>query len=217
MGLSQIKNTYQKRLIDDSMLDIIKTLYSTNLTLEKKLMTVLNVITWPDKKLKQASEIVPVDKIDAQLQKFMDDLLDTMYSYQGIGLAAIQVGVLKRILVIDVGHSTSRYTESDSHKSNPIYMINPEIIHTSNRQSTYNEGCLSFPGQFAKVVRAEEIKIEYLDYFGKKQTLSADGLLATCIQHEIDHLNGVVFIDHISQLKRNMIAKRLEKKNRLNN
>ena len=159
-------------------------------------MAILDVITWPNKMLKQVSK--PVSKVDSDLQKIMDDMLETMYSYQGIGLAAIQVAIPKRILVMDIGHSASRYQDSEYNSANPIYMVNPQIIHNSNRKSTYNEGCLSFPGQFAKVIRPEEIKVEYLDYHGKKQTLTADGLLATCIQHEIDHLNGIVFIDRKS-------------------
>lgn len=179
-------------------------------------MSVLKVISWPDKRLKEISK--PVENIDSETQKFMDDMLETMYSYQGIGLAAVQVGILKRIIVIDVGHPSSRYAEGKNSKdsSNPIFIINPEISDSSETKSTYNEGCLSFPGQYAKVIRPEEITINYLDYHGKKQTLTANGLLATCIQHEIDHLNGTVFIDHISNLKRKMIAKRLEKRNKYN-
>ena len=133
----------------------------------------------------------------------MDDMLETMYSAPGIGLAAVQVGILKRLIVIDIS--------KEDEKKNPIFFVNPEIIYQSNKTSTYEEGCLSLPGFYAEVERPTECHINYLDYNGKRKKLEADGLLATCIQHEVDHLNGVLFIDHISKLKRDMIIKKLRK------
>lgn len=171
-------------------------------------MPPLEVIKWPDPRLQQVSK--EITKVSKELQKFMDDMLETMYSSGGIGLAAVQVGVLKRIITIDIGHPSSRYPEKDNNSS-PLFIINPNIIDRSETNSSYKEGCLSFPGQYAKVIRPKEITLEYLDYHGTKQSLEANGLLATCIQHEIDHLNGVVFVDHISKLKRSIIIKKIEK------
>ena len=175
-------------------------------------MSILDIVKWPDKRLQQKSQ--KVIKIDKKLQNFMDDMLETMYNAQGIGLAAVQVGVLSRIIVIDIGYGSNRYPDNEDYPTKPLFIINPEIISTSNNTSIFKEGCLSFPQQFANVKRPAEIKISYLDYFGKTQSLDAQGLLATCIQHEIDHLNGTVFIDHISSLKRNIINKKIAKQNK---
>ena len=130
-------------------------------------------------------------------------MLETMYDAPGIGLAAIQVGVLKRIVVIDIS--------KEPEKKNPLFLINPEITYKSKNTSTYEEGCLSLPGQFAEIERPAECHIKYIDYEGKANNLEATGLLATCIQHEVDHLNGVLFIDYLSKLKKDMIIKKLVK------
>ena len=130
-------------------------------------------------------------------------MLETMYEAPGIGLAAVQIGILKRLIVIDI---------SKEEKKNPIFLINPEIITKSKNKSVYEEGCLSLPGQFAEIERPAECLIKYLDYQGKQKELKATGLMATCVQHEIDHLNGVLFIDYLSKLKKDMIIKRLQKK-----
>ena len=133
----------------------------------------------------------------------MDDMLETMYSAPGIGLAAVQVGILKRAIVIDI-------SKEDEEKK-PIFLINPEIIYKSEKTSVYEEGCLSLPGHFAEIERPTECHIRYIDYFGKTKELKADGLLSTCLQHEVDHLNGVLFVDYLSKLKKDMIIKKLVK------
>ena len=133
----------------------------------------------------------------------MDDMLETMYDAPGIGLAAIQIGVPKRIIVLDIS--------KDPEKKEPMYFVNPEKVYTSKDQATYEEGCLSVPGQFAEIDRPDECHIKYLDYNGDSKDLKANGLLATCIQHEIDHLEGILFIDYLSKLKRSMITKKLSK------
>ena len=138
-----------------------------------------------------------------QIQKLMDDMLETMYAAPGIGLAAVQVGVLKRLVVIDIS--------KDKETKQPIFLINPQIIHQSKKTSVYEEGCLSLPGQFAEIERPAECNLKYIDYNGKEKELKADGLLATCIQHEVDHLNGILFIDYLSKLKKDMIIKKLVK------
>ena len=133
----------------------------------------------------------------------MDDMLETMYAAPGIGLAGVQVGVLKRLIVIDIS--------KDKEKKNPLFLINPEIIFKSTKTSIYEEGCLSLPGYFAEIERPAECHVEYIDYEGKKKEIKASGLLATCIQHEVDHLNGILFIDYLSKLKKDMIIKKLVK------
>ncbi|MCD6034437.1 MAG: peptide deformylase [Rickettsiales bacterium] len=163
-------------------------------------MAILPLVTAPDSRLKIKS--FPVEKVDDDLRKFMDDMLETMYHCEGIGLAAVQVGVHKRVLVMDL--------HPDGEKS-PLFVINPEIVNHTDILSEYDEGCLSFPGQYATVVRPEKVTVKYLDYHGKEQILECEGLLATCIQHEIDHLNGVVFIDHLSPVKRDMIIRKVKK------
>ena len=159
------------------------------------------IIIEPDTILRKKSEIL--EKVDNELRNLMDDMLETMYAAPGIGLAAVQVGILKRLIVIDIS--------KDKEKKNPLFLINPEIVSKSNKTSTYEEGCLSLPGYFAEIERPAECKIEYLDYEGKKSEMEANGLLATCIQHEVDQLNGVLFIDYLSKLKKDMIVKKLVK------
>ncbi|PIR31928.1 MAG: peptide deformylase [Alphaproteobacteria bacterium CG11_big_fil_rev_8_21_14_0_20_44_7] len=164
-------------------------------------MAILRIITAPDPRLKMIAE--PVTQVDDELRQFMDDLLETMYDAHGIGLAATQVGVLKRVLVLDIAQR-----EGDR---KPMFFINPEITEHSDETNTYTEGCLSFPDQFADVERPKYVKVKYLDYDGKAQEIDADELLATCLQHEIDHLDGKVFVDYISKIKRDIILRRLKK------
>jgi len=164
-------------------------------------MTVKSILTEPNKILRQISK--PVEKVSKEEQKLMDDMLDTMYSANGIGLAAIQIGVPKRIIVMDLSR--------DSKKKEPRYFVNPIIKNKNPKKETYEEGCLSVPNQFAKIDRPSKCEVEYLDYNGKKQILKADGLLATCIQHEMDHLEGILFIDYLSKLKKSIIIKKLSK------
>jgi len=164
-------------------------------------MTVKRILTEPNKLLRQISK--SVDKVGKNEQKLMDDMVETMYAANGIGLAAIQIGFPKRIIVMDVS--------KDQKNKNPMYFINPIILNKATEQSTYEEGCLSVPDQFAEIDRPNKCEVEYLDYNGKKKLLKADGLLATCIQHEIDHLEGILFIDYLSKLKKSMIIKKLSK------
>ena len=164
-------------------------------------MTLRKILTEPNKILRQKS--LKVDGVDEDIQKLMDDMLETMYAAPGIGLAAIQVGVPKRVIVLDIARK-------DEPKK-PMYFVNPEIIEKSKQNSTYEEGCLSVPGQFAEIDRPDKCHIKYLDYNGKHQEIKAEGMLATCIQHEMDHLEGILFIDYLSKLKRSMIAKKLSK------
>ena len=160
------------------------------------------IVIEPDPILRKKCE--PLEKMDANTKKLMDDMLETMYQAPGIGLAAIQIGILKRLVVIDIS--------KDEEKKNPIFLINPEIINLSEQTSVYEEGCLSLPGQFAEVERPAECILKYIDYYGKEKELKADGLLSTCIQHEVDHLNGILFIDYLSKLKKDMIIRKLVKK-----
>ena len=160
------------------------------------------IIIEPDPILRKKCE--PLEKVDTDTRKLMDDMLETMYAAPGIGLAAVQIGILKRLVVIDISR--------DEEKKNPIFLINPEIINQSKQISVYEEGCLSIPGQFAEIERPAECTLKYIDYNGKEKELKADGLLATCIQHEVDHLNGILFIDYLSKLKKDMIIKKLVKK-----
>lgn len=177
-------------------------------------MAVLPLTISPNPLLKEVSK--EVEKVDSDLQKFMDDMVDTMYEEKGVGLAAVQVGVLKRILVMDVDYEIGKCGEnscSDVHikNKNPIFMVNPKIVKSSKTKSTFNEGCLSFPEIRAQIKRPKEVEIEYLDYHGKKQLLKADSLLATCVQHEIDHLDGITFVDYLSKIKRDMLLKKMQK------
>ena len=159
------------------------------------------IIIEPDPILRKKSE--PVEKVDDHLRKLMTEMLETMYEAPGIGLAAIQVGILKRLIVIDLAR--------ENEKKNPLFLINPEIIYRSKDTSIYEEGCLSLPGQFAEIERPSECTLKYIDFNGNKKELKADGLLATCIQHEVDHLDGILFIDYLSKLKKDMIIKKLVK------
>ncbi len=159
------------------------------------------IVIEPDPILREKSEAI--ENVDDQLRLLLDDMLETMYTAPGIGLAAVQIGVLKRLIVIDIS--------KDKEKKNPLFLINPKIISKSTKTSIYEEGCLSLPGHFAEIERPAECQIEYIDYNGKEKELLANGLLATCIQHEIDHLNGVLFIDYLSKLKKDMIVKKLIK------
>ena len=160
-----------------------------------------NIIIEPDPILRKKCE--PLEKVDTDTRKLMDDMLETMYAAPGIGLAAVQVGILKRLVVIDISKTEE--------KKQPIFLINPQIIRQSKKTSVYEEGCLSLPGQFAEIERPAECTIKYIDYNGKEKELKADGLLATCVQHEVDHLNGILFIDYLSKLKKDMIIKKLVK------
>ncbi len=164
-------------------------------------MAKLDIITLPDPRLKLVSE--PVAVVDDEIRRMLDDMLETMYDAPGIGLAAIQVGIAKRMLTIDL----SREGEERA----PIFVINPEIVWTSEETNTYQEGCLSVPEHYDDVERPARVKVKFLDRDGKPQEIEADGLLATCLQHEIDHLNGVVFIDHLSRLKRERVTKKFSK------
>jgi len=159
------------------------------------------ILIEPDPILRKKCE--PLEKVDKEIQKLMDDMLETMYAAPGIGLAAIQVGILKRLVVIDISKAEE--------KKNPIFLINPQIIHKSKKTSVYEEGCLSLPGQFAEIERPAECTLKYVDYNGREKELKAEGLLATCVQHEVDHLNGILFIDYLSKLKKDMIIKKLVK------
>ena len=164
-------------------------------------MTVRKILTEPDPILRQKSQ--PVDKVDDLTRKLMDDMLETMYLAPGIGLAAIQIGVPKRIIVLDIS--------KDPEKKEPMYFVNPVIVSTSKNNITYEEGCLSVPGQFAEIDRPDRCYVKYLDYNGNYKELKSEGLLATCIQHEIDHLEGILFIDYLSNLKKSIIIKKLSK------
>jgi len=164
-------------------------------------MSVKIILTEPNKLLRQISK--SVDNVGDAERALMDDMLDTMYEASGIGLAAIQIGVPKRIIVMDISR--------DEDKKEPRYFVNPIIKNKNEEKAKYEEGCLSVPDQFAEIERPNSCEVKYLDYNGKKQLLKADGLLATCIQHEMDHLEGILFIDYLSKLKRSMIIKKLSK------
>jgi peptide deformylase len=167
-------------------------------------MTIRKILTEPDPFLRQISN--EVEKVDNETRKLMDDMLETMYAAPGIGLAAIQIGVPKRVIVIDL---------SKEEEKKPLYFVNPKIIVKSKNNSTYEEGCLSVPGQFAEIDRPDECHVSYLDYDGQKKELKIKGLLATCIQHEMDHLEGILFIDYLSKLKQNYIVKKLSKQKKV--
>ena len=164
-------------------------------------MALRQILIEPNKILREKSQ--NVERVDSDLQKLMDDMLETMYEAPGIGLAAIQVGVPKRIIVLDIDQKEGQ--------KNPMCFVNPEIIEKSKNNSTYEEGCLSVPGQFAEIDRSDECHLKYLDYYGQQKEIKAKGMLATCIQHEIDHLEGILFIDYLSKLKKSMIIKKLSK------
>lgn len=164
-------------------------------------MTIKPLIILPDPLLRQVSQ--PVERIDAESLRLASDMLETMYDAPGIGLAAIQIGVPRRLLVIDVS--------KDGEEKTPLVVFNPEILTSSDARSTYEEGCLSIPDYYAEVERPAAVTVKYVDRDGREQQLEADGLLATCLQHEIDHLNGTLFIDHISRLKREIVIRKFTK------
>ena len=164
-------------------------------------MTVKTILTEPNKILRQISK--PVEIVGREEKFLMDDMLDTMYAANGIGLAAIQIGIPKRIIVMDLS--------KEGENKEPRYFVNPIIKKKNPLKATYEEGCLSVPNQFAEIDRPSKCDVEYLDYNGKKQLLKAEGLLATCIQHEMDHLEGILFIDYLSKLKKSIIIKKLSK------
>ena len=164
-------------------------------------MTIRTILTEPNIILRQIS--LPVVNVGKEEQKLMDDMLETMYDANGIGLAAIQIGVPKRIIVIDISKKED--------EKNPMYFVNPVIKNKNSDLSIYEEGCLSVPNQFAEINRPSICEVEYLNYEGEKKILKAVGLLSTCIQHEIDHLEGILFIDYLSKLKKTIIIKKLSK------
>ncbi|WP_029012264.1 peptide deformylase [Niveispirillum irakense] len=168
-------------------------------------MSLLPILTIPDTRLK--AKCKPLDNVDGRVATLMDDMLETMYKAPGIGLAAPQIGVLERLIVVDV-------TDHKNEKPNPIAMVNPELILASDELAVTQEGCLSIPEIYADVTRPAQVRVRYVDRDGEVREMDADGLLATCIQHEIDHLNGVLFIDHLSSLKRNMILRKYNKTKR---
>ena len=164
-------------------------------------MALRDILILPDKRLRQVSE--PVKKIDAGIRKLIEDMFETMYDAPGIGLAAIQVGTPKRVVTMDLA-------KKDEPK-NPLVFVNPEIVWSSDGKATYEEGCLSIPEYYGDVERPAQVKVKYLDREGAPSEIEANGLLATCLQHEIDHLNGVLFIDHLSKLKRDRVIKKFAK------
>jgi peptide deformylase len=169
--------------------------------LKSAAMALRDILILPDKRLRKVSE--PVKKIDAGIHKLIEDMFETMYDAPGIGLAAIQVGTAKRVVTMDLA-------KKDEPK-NPQVFINPEIVWSSEEKATYEEGCLSIPEFYGDVDRPAQVKVKYLDRDGQPQEVEANGLLATCLQHEIDHLNGVLFIDHLSKLKRDRVVKKFTK------
>jgi peptide deformylase len=167
-------------------------------------MALLPIITAPDPRLKVKSK--PVPAVDERVRKLADDMLETMYAAPGIGLAAVQVGVAERVIVVDVAR--------EGEKPQPLVLINPEIVAASEDDRVWEEGCLSLPEHYAEVARPAEVTVRYLDREGKKRDLHAKDLLSTCVQHEMDHLDGILFVDHLSALKRNMILRKLLKTKR---
>lgn len=169
-------------------------------------MATLPILIAPDPLLKRKAQ--PVERVDERVRKLMEDMLETMYAAPGIGLAAPQVGVLDRIIVVDVADK--------GEPPAPLRLANPEILWRSEELAQSNEGCLSLPEHYADVVRPRAVRVRYLDETGESREIEADGLLATCLQHEIDHLDGVLFVDHLSMLKRNMIMRKLQKQKKVN-
>jgi len=179
-------------------------------------MSIKPIITIPDPVLRQVSK--SVEKIDDELQALLDDMLETMYDAPGIGLAAIQLGIPLRIITLDVAPRKKSDEEQGEEgedvpepEPDPIFLINPQILNRSDERSIYEEGCLSIPDYYADVERPAFCKVKYLDRKGKEQIMDADKILSTCVQHEIDHLDGILFIDHISKLKRDMVVKKFTK------
>ena len=169
-------------------------------------MAILPIIVAPDPRLKQVAK--PVERVDGEVRRLMDDMLETMHQAPGIGLAAPQVGVLKRVLVIDIA--------KEGEDPQPYRMANPELVWVSDEDAVYEEGCLSLPDHYAEVTRPGAIRVRYLDHENEIREMEADGLLATCIQHEMDHLEGILFVDHLTALKRNMILRKLLKAKKSN-
>ncbi|PIT71037.1 peptide deformylase [Bartonella tribocorum] len=167
-------------------------------------MPIRSLVTLPDPILREVSK--PVEQVDTALQKLADDMLETMYNAKGIGLAAVQIGIPLRMLVIDVSGN------SEDEQKKPLVILNPEILWLSDERNVYKEGCLSIPDYFAEVERPKRLRIRYQDREGKQKEIEADELLATCLQHEIDHLDGRLFIDHISKIKRDMVIRKFKKR-----
>jgi len=180
-----------------------------------KAMAVREIITVPDRRLKTISD--PIDAVTDDIRLILDDMLDTMYDANGIGLAAIQVGISKRLIVMDISERNDDENDGDTDagevntETGPRYFVNPEVIWVSEETNNYQEGCLSVPTFYDDVERPKQCKVKYLDYHGAEMTIDCDGLLATCIQHEMDHLNGIVFLDHLSRLKRDRVLKKIQK------
>ena len=164
-------------------------------------MALRDILLIPDKRLRMKSE--PVKAIDKDIRALIEDMFETMYAAPGIGLAAIQIGVPRRVVTMDLAKKDD--------PAEPLVFINPEIVWSSDEKATYEEGCLSIPEYYEEVERPKSVRVKFLDRDGKPQEMEADGLLSTCLQHEIDHINGVLFIDHISKLKRNMVLKKFKK------
>ena len=171
-------------------------------------MAKLDIITLPDRKLRMKS--LAVERIDDDLRRFMDSMLEAMYAAPGIGLAAVQVGAPRRMVTVDVAQR-----EDETAEPNPLFLINPEILWSSDERTIHEEGCLSIPEYYAEVERPASVRVRYLDRDGRLQEIEANSILAVCLQHEIDHLNGTLFIDHLSKLKRDMVVKRFTKQARI--
>lgn len=169
-------------------------------------MARLPILVAPDPRLKNQAQ--PVDKVDDEIRQLMDDMMETMHDANGIGLAAPQVGVAKRVLVMDLAR------EDEGEDPQPIFMANPEIVWSSEEENLHEEGCLSLPQQFAEVLRPDAVRVRYLDHENEIRELDADGLMAVCVQHEMDHLDGTLFVDHLTKLKRSMILRKLQKSRR---
>lgn len=184
-------------------------------------MTIREIIKLPDPVLRRTSS--EIETVDDDVRRLLDDMLQTMYDAPGIGLAAVQIGVPKRIITIDTSARDEDGDEDDeapgdfsqSVGARPLYLINPKILTSSDDRSIYEEGCLSIPDYFADVERPAKVQVQYVDYDGKQQVLDAEGILATCIQHEIDHLDGVLFIDYLSKLKRDLVVRKFSKAARI--
>jgi len=168
-------------------------------------MAIRDIITAPDPRLRQISE--PIDKVDDGIRALMDDMLETMYAAPGIGLAAIQIGVPKRVIVMDLAR--------DGEEPQPMYFANPEILTTAGDMAVYEEGCLSVPQFYEDVERPATCRVRFIDYQNELRELDCEGMLATCIQHEMDHLQGILFVDHLSRIKRSMVLKKLAKAKKL--
>lgn len=176
-------------------------------------MAVIPLVIAPDPRLKEISKEVDEGDINDNLRSFMDDMLDTMYEHHGLGLAAVQVGVLKRIIVMDIAQGSIRYDGSHDPDAapDPLFIINPEIIEESKEKFVFEEGCLSFPTQFAEVERPKKVKVKFLDYQGHEKIMEFEGLASVCIQHEMDHLEGITFVDYLSKLKKDRILDKVKK------